>query len=419
MGMTIAEKIIAVHTDKKEVKAGELVDARVDFAMGEDATTPLALEAFRSFGLKKVFDPERITFVADHSVPYPNVNVAKQAKFIREFSREFGIHFWEPGEVGVEHVLLPEQGLVLPGDIVVGADSHTTTYGALGAFSVGIGSTDLAGVMATGRIWLKVPDTMKIIYSGTLNRWVGGKDLILFTIGSIGTDGANYKAIEFCGKVIKGLSIDDRFSMSNMAAEAGAKAALIAPDAITEEYVKTRAKRDYAFHTSDDDATFESVLDFDVSNLDCQVACPFSPANVIGIRELPKIRIDQAYIGSCTNGRISDFRIAASILKGKTVAPWVRLIVIPSTPALYRELMTEGLLDVFMDAGAVIGHPTCGPCYGGHMGVLAKGERAVATSNRNFQGRMGHVESEVYLANPAVAAASAITGMISHPEDVV
>jgi len=419
MGMTIAEKIIAAHANRKEVKAGELVDASVDFAMGEDATTPLALEAFRSFGLKKVFDPARITFVADHSVPYPNVNVAQQAKFIREFSKEFGIHFWEPHEVGVEHVLLPEQGLVLPGDIVVGADSHTTTYGALGAFSVGIGSTDLAGVMATGRIWLKVPDTLKIVYSGTRKSWVGGKDLILYTIGSIGTDGANYKSIEFCGNVIDELSIDDRFSMSNMAAEAGAKAALIAPDAITEEYVKTRAQRDYKFYKSDADAVFETVLEFDVSDMECQVACPFSPANAVSVRELPKIAIDQVYIGSCTNGRISDFRVAADILKGKTVASSVRLIVIPSTPALYRELMAEGLIDIFMDAGAVIGPPTCGPCYGGHMGVLAKGEKAVSTSNRNFRGRMGHVESEVYLANPAVAAASAITGMVSHPEEVV
>lgn len=419
MGMTIAEKIIASHVNREAVKPGELVDASVDFAMGEDATTPLALEAFRRFGLKRVFDPERITFVADHSVPYPNVSVAQQAKGIREFSKEFGIHFWEPHEVGVEHVLLPEQGLVLPGDIVVGADSHTTTYGALGAFSIGIGSTDLAGVMATGRIWLKVPDTLKIVYSGKRKKWVGGKDLILFTIGSIGTDGANYKSIEFCGDVIDRLPMDDRFSMSNMAAEAGAKAALIAPDAATEEYVKTRAKRDYTFYASDTDAVFASTLRFDVSDLECQVACPFSPANCVSVRELPTIKIDQVFIGSCTNGRMSDFRVAGDILKGKTIARSLRLIVIPSTPTIYRQIKDEGLIDVFMDAGAVIGPPTCGPCYGGHMGVLAEGEKAVATSNRNFRGRMGHAESEVYLANPAVAAASAITGKISHPDEVV
>lgn len=420
MGMTIAEKIIAYHLGVDSITPGMLVTTKVDFAMGEDATTPLAIKAFRQLGARRVFDPERIALITDHSTPNPSVEVAQQIRVIREFSREFNIrHFYEPGEVGVEHVLLPEKGLVGPGDIVVGADSHTTTYGAIGAMSVGVGSTDLGCTMATGEIWLKVPETMKLIYRGNLKRWVGGKDLILHTIGCIGTDGANYMSMEFSGDTIERLPIDDRFTMCNMAAEAGAKAAIVQPDDVTEQYVRGRCVREYKFFSSDPDASYKTTVEFNVRNLEPQVAIPFLPSNVKGVSELPRIDIDQAYIGSCTNGRMSDFRTAAEILRGKRKSAGVRLIVIPSTPRIYKQMIEEGLIEVFINAGAAIGPPTCGPCYGGHMGILAKGERAVSTSNRNFRGRMGHFESEVYLANPAVAAASAITGRISHPDEVV
>ncbi|NLI80739.1 MAG: 3-isopropylmalate dehydratase large subunit [Deltaproteobacteria bacterium] len=419
MPMTVSEKILAAHADRKELRPDELIEARVDFALGNDITAPLAIEAFRRAGAKRVFDPERIALVPDHFTPNKDIASAIQAKLLREFSREHGIvHYFEVGRMGIEHALLPEQGLVLPGDIVIGADSHTCTYGALGAFATGVGSTDLAAVMMTGKIWFKVPPSLKFIYRGKLRPWVGGKDLILHTIGRVGVDGARYRAMEFTGEVIDGLPMADRFTMSNMAIEAGAKVGIIAPDATTEEYVQARAKRPYRVYRSDPDASYEAVYDWDVSDLEPVVAAPHLPSNVHGVRELSHVTIDQVVIGSCTNGRLEDLRIAATILKGKKVSPNVRCVVIPATQRIYRSALEEGLIEVFLDAEAAVSTPTCGPCLGGHMGILAPGERAVATTNRNFVGRMGHTESEVYLSSPAVAAASAVAGHIAHPDAV-
>jgi 3-isopropylmalate/(R)-2-methylmalate dehydratase large subunit len=419
MPQTISEKILAKNGDKPDIRPDELIEVRIDFALGNDITAPLAIEAFRSSGAKRVFDPERIALIPDHFTPNKDIASAMQVKLLREFAKEQNLaHFYEVGRMGVEHALLPEQGLVLPGDVVIGADSHTCTYGALGAFATGVGSTDLAAAMITGKIWFKVPQSVKFIFRGKLRPWVGGKDLILYTIGRIGVDGARYRAMEFTGEVIESLPMSDRFTMSNMAIEAGAKAGLIAPDATTEEYVKGRAKRPYKFFSSDPDAHYESVYDWDVSGFEPMVALPHSPGNVKPINELPEIQIDQVVIGSCTNGRLEDLRLAASILKGKKVAPGIRCLVIPATQRIYQDAMKEGLLEIFVEAEAAVSTPTCGPCLGGHMGILAAGERAVATTNRNFVGRMGHTASEVYLSNPAVAAASAITGRITHPDDV-
>jgi 3-isopropylmalate/(R)-2-methylmalate dehydratase large subunit len=342
-----------------------------------------------------------------------------QAKELRDFALAQHLpHYFEVGRMGIEHVLLPEQGLVLPGEVIIGADSHTCTYGALGAFATGVGSTDLGAALVTGKTWFRVPESMRFVYQGQRGAWIGGKDLILYTIGRIGVDGARYKAMEFTGPVIDHLPMNDRFTMSNMAIEAGAKVGIIAPDAVTEAYVKRRAKRPYTFYRSDEDAAYEAVHAWDISGLEPQVACPHLPENVRGVSELRDIRIDQSVIGSCTNGRLEDLRIAASILKGRKVAPHVRCIVIPGTPEVCRQALAEGLYQIFMDAEAVISTPSCGPCLGGYMGILAAGERAVSTTNRNFVGRMGHMESEVYLASPAVAAASAVTGRIAHPDDV-
>ncbi len=419
MPMTISEKILAEHADREELRPDELIEARVDFALGNDITAPLAIEAFRQAGAKGVFDPERIALVPDHFTPNKDIASAIQAKLLRDFAGEHGIvNYFEVGRMGIEHALLPEQGLVLPGDVVIGADSHTCTYGALGAFATGVGSTDLAAVMMTGRIWFKVPASVKFIYRGKLRPWVGGKDLILHTIGRIGVDGARYRAMEFTGEVVDTLPMADRFTMSNMAIEAGAKVGIIAPDAVTEEYVKGRARRGYRFHQSDPDASYEAVYDWDVSGLEPVVAVPHLPSNVRGVSELSHITIDQVVIGSCTNGRLEDLRIAATILKGRKVSPNVRCIVIPATQRIYRQALREGLIEVFLDAEAAVSTPTCGPCLGGHMGILAPGERAVATTNRNFVGRMGHTGSEVYLSSPAVAAASAIAGHIAHPDAV-
>jgi len=418
--MTISEKILAKHADRSEVHPEELIEARVDFALGNDITAPLAIEAFRRAGAGKVFDGDRIALVPDHFTPNKDINSAMQVKLMREFAAEFGItHYFEVGRMGVEHALLPEQGLVLPGDVVIGADSHTCTYGALGAFATGVGSTDLAAAMITGRIWFKVPPSVKFNFRGRLRPWVGGKDLILYTIGQIGVDGARYRAMEFTGEVIDTLPMSDRFTMSNMAIEAGAKVGIIAPDALTETYVKERARRPYEFFASDPDAVYEKVYDWDVSGFEPMVALPHSPQNVRPVRELPEIPIQQAVIGSCTNGRLEDLRVAAAILKGKKVARNVRCLVIPATQQIYREALREGLLEVFVAAEAAVSTPTCGPCLGGHMGILAPGERAVATTNRNFVGRMGHPDSEVYLSNPAVAAASAVAGRIVHPDAVL
>ncbi len=420
MQKTMSEKILADHAGKSEVFPDELVEVRVDFALGNDITAPLAIDAFKRSGAKKVFDRERVCFVPDHFVPNKDIASAVQAKMLRDFAKEFDLkNYFEVGRMGVEHALLPEQGLVLPGDVVIGADSHTCTYGALGAFATGVGSTDLAAAMITGKIWFKTPHSIKFIFRGKLKPWVGGKDLILYTIGKIGVDGARYKAMEFEGEVIDTLSMSDRFSMCNMAIEAGAKVGLIAPDSITESYVNTRAKREYKFYKSDSGASYEAVHEWDISDLEPVVALPHSPENVKQVTEIGNIPIDQVVIGSCTNGRLEDLRVAAKILKGRKVARGVRCMVIPATQLIYMEAMEEGLLETFIEAEAAVSTPTCGPCLGGHMGILAPGESAVATTNRNFVGRMGHVESKVYLSNPAVAAASAVLGRIAHPEEVL
>ncbi len=419
MGMTLTEKILAAHAGLDRVGPGDLINAKVDIALGNDITAPISIEQFHKVGAEKVFDKSRVILVPDHFVPNKDIKSAMQAKMLREFAREQELeYFFDGGEMGVEHALLPEKGLVLPGDLVIGADSHTCTYGGLGAFATGVGSTDLAAAMITGEVWLKVPESMKFVYKGEVNRWVEAKDLILYTIGDIGVDGALYKAMEFTGPVIRELGMAGRLTMANMAIEAGGKNGIIAFDEITEEYVSTRAVREYTPLESDADAVYAEVKEYDVANIEPQVSFPHLPENAKGVSEVGDIPIDQVVIGSCTNGRIEDMRSAASLLMGNKVAKGTRLIVIPATPHVYRTAMNEGMFDIFLDAGAIISPPTCGPCLGGHMGVLAKGERAVATTNRNFVGRMGHPESEVYLASPAVAAASAILGKIGSPEVV-
>lgn len=419
MPMTLAEKILAAHADRSEVQAGELLEVRVDFCFGNDITAPIAIKAFRESGARKVFDPQRVALIPDHFTPNKDIASAMQVKMLRDFAREFGIpHYFEVGRMGVEHALLPELGLVLPGDVVIGADSHTCTYGALGAFATGVGSTDLAAAMITGTTWFKVPASLKFVYHGRLKPWVGGKDLILYTIGQIGVDGARYMAMEFAGPVMERLPMSHRMTMANMAIEAGAKVGLIAPDEITRQYVQGRAQRPYTFFASDADARYERVHEWDVSAMDPMVALPHLPENVKPVTELPAIAIDQVVIGSCTNGRLEDLREAAAVLKGRKVHSSVRCLVIPATPKIYRDALDEGLLQIFLDAEAAVSTPTCGPCLGGHMGILAAGERAVATTNRNFVGRMGHPDSEVYLSSPAVAAASAVLGRIAHPDEV-
>ncbi len=419
MGNTITEKILTAHTKLKKISAGQLINARVDIALGNDVTAPIAINEFIKAGGKKVFNKNKIALVLDHFTPNKDINSAQQCKAVREFAlKQKIIHFYEGGNVGIEHALLPEQGIVLPGDLVVGADSHTCTYGALGAFATGVGSTDLAAVMLTGELWFKVPESIKFVIYGKLQKWVSGKDLILHIIGRIGVDGALYKAMEFTGETIGKLPMADRLSMANMAIEAGAKNGIFAPDAITREYVKKRAKRDYKFYSSDADAVYSDIIEINAGVIEPQVAFPHLPSNVKPINKAGKIKIDQSLIGSCTNGRIEDLRIAAQILKKRKAAPTVRLIVIPATPAIYKQALKEGLIEVFMNADAIISPPSCGACLGGHMGILAEGERAVATTNRNFVGRMGHTKSEVYLASPAVAAASAVLGRIASPEEL-
>jgi len=417
--MTITEKILSAHTNLKEVHPGMLINARVDIALGNDITAPIAIAEFKKTGAKKVFDKNKVVLVPDHFTPNKDISSAEQCKILRDFAREQELtHYYEVGEVGVEHALLPEKGVTLPGDLIIGADSHTCTYGALGAFSTGVGSTDFAAAMLTGEVWFKVPETIKVVFHGRLSKWVSGKDLILYLIGLIGVDGALYKALEFTGETVAELSMADRFTIANMAVEAGAKNGIFQPDSITREYVERRAERDYTFYASDPDAKYAQVIEIDVTGLEPQVAFPHLPSNVRGVSLVGDVSIDQVVIGSCTNGRIEDLRTAAEILRGRKASPYVRLIVIPATQEVYRQAMKEGLLEVFLDARAVISAPTCGPCLGGHMGILAKGERAVATTNRNFVGRMGHAGSEVYLANPAVAAASAILGKIGGPDEL-
>jgi 3-isopropylmalate/(R)-2-methylmalate dehydratase large subunit len=418
MSYTIAEKILLAHTDKKTINPGEFIEARVDLSLGNDITAPLAIEEFKKAGFKKVFDRNRIVLVPDHFAPAKDLRSANQCKILADFAKEQKIkNYFEIGCMGIEHALLPELKLVLPGDLVIGADSHTCTYGALGCYSTGVGSTDLARVFIDGKCWFKVPPSIKFIYEGKLNKWVGGKDLILYTIGKIGVDGAIYRAMEFTGPVIRKLGMDDRLAMSNMAIEAGARAGIIEPDEITLKYVRP-APRKYKVYKSDKDAIYEKTIEFDVSKLEPQVACPNLPSNVKPAAELNKVKLDQVVIGSCTNGRISDLRTAAKILKGKKIKTGLRLIIIPATQHIYLEAVKEGLAEIFVKAGGVFSTPSCGPCLGGHMGILTEGETCLATTNRNFIGRMGSPESFVYLSNPAVAAASAIMGVITHPDEI-
>jgi 3-isopropylmalate/(R)-2-methylmalate dehydratase large subunit len=419
MGKTITEKILAAHCDRDEVKPGQLINARIDLCLGNDITAPISIREFKKAGADKVFDSSRIALVLDHFTPNKDINSAQQCAQVRLFAREHHIkHFYDVGQMGVEHALLPELGLVLPGECIIGADSHTCTYGALGAFSTGMGSTDLAAAIITGQAWFKVPEQMRFIYNGKRGKWFGGKDLILFTIGKIGVDGALYRTMNFTGPAIQDLSMDDRLAMCNMAIEAGAKNGIIEPDEITLDYIKTRGTREYTIYESDTNALYVATYEWDITGLEPQVAFPHLPSNSKPVSQAKDIAIDQAFIGSCTNGRISDLRQAAEILKGNRVSRDVRCIIIPATQAIYRQAMKEGLTDIFLDAGCAVSTPTCGPCLGGHMGILAEGERCIATSNRNFVGRMGHVKSEVYLSNAAVAAASAVTGRITHPEEV-
>lgn len=417
--MTITEKILSAHAGKKKVEPGELINAKVDLILANDITAPIAIQEFKKIGAKDVFDRNRIAFIPDHFAPQKDIKAAEQCKMLRDFSKEYNLGlYFEVGRMGIEHALLPEQGLVVPGDLIIGADSHTCTYGALGAFSTGVGSTDVASAMATGECWFKVPESMKFIYYGKLNKWVGGKDLILHTIGNIGVDGALYMAMEFEGEVISSLLMYGRLTMCNMAIEAGGKSGIIVPDKITKKYVKGRAKRDFKLYKSDKNSKYVETREYDCSKIPLTVSCPHLPSNTKPAAELFEVAIDQVVIGSCTNGRLEDLREAAEVIKGRKVNPNVRMIVIPATQQIYKQAIKEKLLDIFIDADAVVSTPTCGPCLGGHMGILAKGERALATTNRNFVGRMGHPESEVYLSNPAVAAASAVLGRIGTPEEL-
>ncbi len=417
--MTLAEKIIAAHAGQSEVSPGMLVDAQVDLVLANDITAPIAIREFERLGSQRVFDRERVVLVPDHFTPNKDIKSATQSLELRRFARAQQLaNYFEVGRMGIEHVLLPEQGLVVPGDLVVGADSHTCTYGAVSALATGMGSTDIAVAMATGRVWLKVPETLRIIYRGALPRWVGGKDLILYTIGRIGVDGARYMAMEFTGPAIEALSMDGRFTMANMAIEAGGKAGLFLADSKTIAYVKTRARRPWTVLEPDRDAAYAQTLEFDVSDMEPQVAFPHLPSNTRPLSQVGDVRIDQVVIGSCTNGRWEDLELAARILRGRSVHPDVRCLIIPGSQAIYARLAREGLTELFVEAGAAVSTPTCGPCLGGHMGVLAAGERCVSTTNRNFVGRMGHTESQVYLAGPAVAAASAILGRIAGPAEL-
>jgi len=419
-GMTLAEKILAHKLGVPKVSAGELVEVPVDLTLANDITGPLAIKVFESTCINKVFDPEKIALVMDHFTPNKDIKSAEQVRICREFAKKYGIkHYYEGGACGIEHALLPELGLVVPGDVVIGADSHTCTYGALSAFATGVGSTDLAAAWITGKTWFKVPETIKFVYYGKLKPWVTGKDLILYTIGDVGVDGALYKAMEFTGEVIERLSMAERMTMANMAIEAGGKVGLMVADEKTLEFLKGRTKKEPVILHPDKDANYADVREYDVSKIDLVVALPHLPSNVKFVKDLgEKVYIDQVVIGSCTNGRYEDLLMAAKVLKGRKVNPNVRCIIIPATPEVYRRALKTGLLEVFVEAGAIISPPTCGPCLGGHMGILAKGERAVATTNRNFVGRMGHPESEVYLSGPAVAGASAVLGYIGTPEEL-
>lgn len=415
----MSQKILAAHAQVDEVRAGQLIMADLDLVLGNDITAPVAIKEFVKFGVNEVFDKKKVALVPDHFTPNKDIKAAQQCKMMREFATEKEIeNYFEIGQMGIEHALLPEQGLVNAGDLIIGADSHTCTYGALGAFSTGVGSTDMAAGMATGKAWFKVPSALRFHLTGKLSPWVSGKDLILHIIGMIGVDGALYKSMEFTGPGVASLHIDDRFTICNMAIEAGAKNGIFPVDEVALAYLTDHCKRKPVVFSADDDAQYEKTYHIDLATIRPTVSFPHLPDNTRTIDEVGEIQIDQAVIGSCTNGRISDLRIAAKILKGKKVNPRVRTIVFPATQEIYLQAMEEGLLKIFVQAGAVVSTPTCGPCLGGHMGILADKERAVSTTNRNFVGRMGHVGSEVYLASPAVAAASALTGYITNPETI-
>ncbi len=419
MGMTMTEKILAAHAGMESVRAGELIEARLDLVLGNDVTTPVAVKVFDQAGFDRVFDKDRIAIVLDHYTPCKDIKSAELCKTARDFARRFAItHFFDVGQVGIEHALLPEQGLVRPGQLIIGADSHTCTYGALGAFSTGVGSTDMAAGMAAGLNWFKVPAAIQVKLTGKLQKYVSGKDVILHLIGTIGVDGALYKSLEFTGEGVAALSMDDRFTIANMAIEAGAKNGIFPVDEKTIAYERERGITDFEVFEADADAVYERVVEIDLDTLRPTVALPHLPSNTCAVEEASHLKIDQVVIGSCTNGRISDLRAAAELLRGRHVAEGVRCIVIPATQQIYLQAMAEGLLQAFVEAGCAVSTPTCGPCLGGHMGCMCAGERAVATTNRNFVGRMGHVQSEVILSSPAVAAASAVMGRVASPMEL-
>ena len=416
MGMTMSQKILAAHAGLSEHKAGQLIEAKLDKDLGKDVTSPVAINEMNKFGKNSVFDKTRISLVMDHFTPNKDIQSAQNCKQVREFAAKFDIkHYYDVGTMGIEHALLPEQGIVTCGDCIIGADSHTCTYGALGAFSTGVGSTDMAAGMVTGMAWFKVPSAIKVVITGKKSKYICGKDVILDIIGRIGVDGALYQSLEFVGDGVSELSMDDRFTICNMAIECGAKNGIFPVDEKTLEYVNGRSEREYKVFEADEDAEYNRTITVDLSTLKSTVAFPHLPENTRTFDDIPEIKIDQVVIGSCTNGRMEDMRMAASVLKGKKVAKNVRTIIIPATQQIYLQCIKEGLAEIFIEAGAIVSTPTCGPCLGGHMGILAKGEKAVSTSNRNFVGRMGHTESEIYLASPAVAAASAIKGCIADP----
>lgn len=420
MGMTMTQKILAAHAGLDKVEPGQLVEADLDLVLGNDITAPVAIREFQKMGANKVYDKSKVALVLDHFTPNKDIKAAEQCRFVREFAQRMGVeNFFDVGEMGIEHCLLPEKGLVVPGDLVIGADSHTCTYGALGAFSTGVGSTDMAAGMATGKCWFKVPSAIKFVLKGKPEGWVSGKDIILHIIGMIGVDGALYKSMEFMGDGLQHISMDGRFTMANMAIEAGAKNGIFMVDQKTIEYVEAHSQKPWAVFKPDDDAVYDEVYEIDLSKIRPTVAFPHLPDNTRTIDEVGDVAIDQVVIGSCTNGRIEDLRVAAKILGGRKIKKGVRVIVFPGTQKIYLDALKEGLIAQMVEAGAVVSTPTCGPCLGGHMGILAKGERAVATTNRNFVGRMGHTESEVYLASPAVAAASAVTGRITDPDTLL
>jgi 3-isopropylmalate/(R)-2-methylmalate dehydratase large subunit len=416
--VTLSEKILAAHSGKKEVSPGEFVNVYVDLVFAQEGMTPLVVEAFRKLKFGRVFDPQKVVFINDHSCPSKDIDSAEQAKIQRMFAKEQGVLFFDVGRGGIEHVLIPEEGLALPGQVIVGADSHSCTLGALGAFATGMGATDIATAMATGEVWLKVPLTIKFVYYGGLPKWVSGKDLILHTIGDIGVDGALYSAMEFAGETIGELDMDGRFTMANMAVEAGAKNGIFPVDTKTLEYLKQYGGKSYTAYASDENAHYARVIEYDVSKMEPQVAFPSIPSNVKPISQAGHIKLDQVTIGGCTNGRLSDLRVAAGILKGKRVHPDLRCVIIPGSQRVYLDALKEGMIETFVKAGAAVSTPTCGPCAGIHMGVLASGERGLSTTNRNFVGRMGSPKSEIYLASPAVAAASVVLGRIASPEEV-